>query len=365
MLEGFMKKKFLCLSIILILYFISIHGLSAQEEKSQPVKSAAEVIAKFIEENGSIAAHDKFKELVALKDVEYSFKESEFLKVGYNLFREGETLDAIEVFKMTAAVFPNSYNTYISLGRAYREIGDHDQDRKSVGKAFALQNQSLLAGFMKKNKETLAKTADEVIERHLEAIGGRQNLEKIKTMIITYTALDSIDQKSLITRYFKCPHFVRQENANTGISIATDGKKVWQISSGKWKELKGSNWVYVPDIYGDFIDYNSRGITYDLLGIEAIDRHIYYHVVKKHADGEKRDYFFSAETGLFRMERRDFGVGKDIKSYWDYRRHEGILIPCLFIVTLDVGFGQTHGGILKSIKINVPLEGSFFHKNKN
>jgi len=118
----------------------------------------------------------------------------------------------------------------------------------------------------------------------------------------------------------------------------------------------------VPDIYGDFIEYKTRGITYELLGIEAIDRHIYYHLVKKHTDGEKRNYYFSAETGLFRMERRDFGVGKDIKSYWDYRRHDGILIPHLFVVILDVGFGQTHGGILKEIKINVPIEDSLFRK---
>ena len=357
-----MKKVFLCMSIILVLFFVTSPGPSAQEEESQPMKPAAEIMAKFIEENGSIAARDKFKELLALKDVEYSFKESDFLKVGYDLLRNGKTVDAIEVFKMTLAVFPNSYNTYMSLGRAYREIGDHDQDRKSVEKAFALQNQGLLAGFMKKNKETLAKTAGEVIERYLEAIGGRLTLEKIETMVITYAA---VDQDSLITRYYKYPHFVRQENADTGISIATDGEKVWQISSGKWKELKGSNWVYVPDIYGDFIDYDTRGITYDLQGIEAIDRHIYYHVVKKHADGEKRDYYFSAETGLFRMERRDFGVGKDIKSYWDYRRHEGILIPHLFVVILDVGFGQTHGGILKDIKINVPLEDSLFRQNEN
>ena len=359
-----MKKMFLYMSIILILFFVYSSGLSAQEEKSQPRKSAAEVIAKFIEEHGSIAARDKFKELVALKDVEYSFKEKEFLSLGYDLLHTGKTVDAIDVFKMAAEVFPHSYNTYMSLGRAYRTIGDYDQDRKSVEKAFALQNRGLLAEFLKKNKNTLAKTADEVIEMYLKAIGGSQNLKKIKTMVITYAALDSIDQNSLITRYYKFPHFVRQENADTGISIATDGDKIWRISSGKWEELTDSNWVYVPDIYGDFIDYSSRGITYDLLGVEAIDRHIYYHLVKKHADGETRDYYFSAETGLFRMERRDFGVGKDIKSYWDYRHHEGILIPHLFVVILDAGFGQTHGGILKEIKINVPLEDSLFRKNE-
>ena len=78
-------------------------------------------------------------------------------------------------------------------------------------------------------------SAEEVIERYLEAIGGRQNLKKIQTMVITYSFLDSIDQDSLITRYFKSPHYIRQENTNTGISIATDGKRVWRITSGKWE----------------------------------------------------------------------------------------------------------------------------------
>jgi tetratricopeptide (TPR) repeat protein len=359
-----MRTELLCVAIILVLLLVPLSDFSDQEKESAQIKSAAGVLAKFIEKNGSTAARDKLMELAALKDVEYSFKESEFLKVGYDLLRTGKTNDAIEVFKMTAVIFPYSYNTYMSLGRAYREIGDYDNDRKSVEKAFELQNHQLLAEFLKKNKDTKAKTADEVIARYLNAIGGRQNLEKIKTMVITYAALDSIDQDSLITRYYKFPHFVRQENAGTGISIATDGDKVWRISERKWNELKTSNWDYTPDIYGDFIDYNKRGISYDLLGVEAIDRHIYYHLVKKYPDGEARDYYFSAETELFRMERRDFGVGKDIKSYWDHRHHEGILIPHLFVVTLDVGFGQTHGAILKDIKINVPLEDSLFRKTE-
>ncbi len=359
-----MKKLLLSTAIFLVLSFVPYFDALAQEEESSAMKSAAKVIAEFVEKNGAIAAREKLKELVALKDVEYAFKESEFLSLGYDFLRAGRTVDAIEVFKMTAEIFPESYNTYMSLGRAYRMLGDHKQDRKCVEKAFGLQNRGFLAAFLEKNKDSLAKTADEVIERHLMAIGGRKNLEKIKTMVITYSGFDSIDQDSLITRYYKFPRFVRQENAATGISIATDGDKVWRISSGKWQELTDSNWQYIPDIYGDFIGYSARGITYDLLGIEAIDRHIYYHLVKKHEDGETRDYYFSAETGLFRIERRDFGVGKDIKSHWDYRHHEGTLIPHLFVVTLDVGFGQTHGGILKEIKINIPLEDSFFRKNE-
>jgi tetratricopeptide (TPR) repeat protein len=358
-----MKKGLLFLAGSLALLSFCLADSSAQKKESPRLQSAAEIIAKFIEENGSIAAREKFKELIAQKDTAYSFEEKEFLRLGYNLLRAGKAIDAIEVFEMTAEIFPHSYNTYIMLARAYRMIGDDNQDRKNLEKAFGLQNRQLLTEFLKKNKETMAKTAEGVIERHLAAAGGRENFEKIKTMVITYSALDAVDQNSLIIRYYKFPYFVRQENSDTGISVATDGARIWRISSGIWKEQTGSNWIYVPDIYGDFMDYSARSITYQLLGIESIDRHIYYHLIKKYEDGETRDYYFSAETGLFRMERRDFGVGKDIKSYWDYRHHEGILIPHLFVVTLDTGFGQTHGGILKDIKINVPLENSLFRKD--
>lgn len=359
-----MKTRLFGLAVVLVLLFIPLSDSSAQEKESSPLKSAAEILRKFIEENGSIAARNKFKELIALRDVEFSFNESEFLRSGYDLLRSGKTLDAVEVFKMAAEAFPDSYNVSMSLARAYRALGDQEQDRKNLEKAMALQNRARLAEFLKNNKDHLAKTAEEVIEGHLEAVGGRENLTKIKTMVITYTGFDSIDQETLITRYYKFPHFMRQDIAATGVSIATDGKKVWRIAGGKWEEQSGSSWAYVPDIYEDFIDYGASGITYDLLGVEAIDRHVYYHLLKSHADGEKRDYYFSAETGLFRMERRDFGAGRDIKSHWDYRRHEGILIPHLFVVIQEVGFGQTHGGIVKDIKINVPLEDSLFRKTE-
>ena len=99
-----MKNGLTRLALILVLLFVPLSNFSAQETESPAMKSAAKVIAKFIEENGSIAGREKFKELVALKDVEYAFKESEFLRAGYDLLRAGETVDAIEVFKMTILI---------------------------------------------------------------------------------------------------------------------------------------------------------------------------------------------------------------------------------------------------------------------
>jgi hypothetical protein len=300
--------------------------------------------------------------MMALKDIEYTFQENEFLKLGYELLKSEKAHLAAEVFRMATTAFPSSPNPLFSLARAHRVMGDRALDRENIEKAFELTNQKLLADFLQENQDSMARTAEHVIERHLAAIGGRDNLLKIKSMVMTYSGFDSIDQKTLITRSYQVPRFVRQDNAATGTATSTDGERVWQITPDGWKELTGSNWAYVPDIYGDFIDYGPKGIAYSLIGVEAIDRHIYYHLLKRYADGEERDYYFCAKTGLFRMERRDYGFGKDIKSHWDYRRRAGVLIPHLFIVTLEVGFGQTHGAILKDIRINVPLPDSLFRR---
>ena len=89
-----------------------------------------------------------------------------------------------------------------------------------------------------------------------------------------------------------------------------------------------------------------------------------YRLLKTYQDGHTRDYYFSAESHLFVMERRDFGVGKDIKQYFDWREVQGILFPHLFVVTIKAGLGYSHGAIIKEIKINEPLDDSLFKEMK-
>ena len=127
-----------------------------------------------------------------------------------------------------------------------------------------------------------------------------------------------------------------------------------------WKEMPQSHFKYAPDIYGDFIEYEKKGISYHLIGIEAVDSQIMYRLLKTYENGHSIEYYFSAESHLFVMERRDFGIGKDMKQYFDWREVNGILFPHLFVVTNKIGLGQTHGAITKEIIINEPLDDSLF-----
>jgi hypothetical protein len=149
---------------------------------------------------------------------------------------------------------------------------------------------------------------------------------------------------------------------SAGTIKSTDGNRVWKKEEDIWVEQSSTNdfMVYMPDIYSDFIDYQKKGIAYDFVGVEAIDGEMLYRLQKTYKDGEERDYYFSAETGLFVMERRIFYAGKDIKRYFDYREVKGILIPHMFIVTYKAGLGRHHGGILTDIELNIPLDDEFF-----
>lgn len=56
----------------------------------------------------------------------YYFVESEFNALGYTLVGEGKMKDAIEVFKITVSLYPDSWNAYDSLGETYAAAGNRE-----------------------------------------------------------------------------------------------------------------------------------------------------------------------------------------------------------------------------------------------
>ena len=64
------------------------------------------------------------------------FKESEINELGYHFLNELNRIeDAIEIFKFNISLFPNSSNTYDSLGEAYFIKGDLEEARQNYKRA--------------------------------------------------------------------------------------------------------------------------------------------------------------------------------------------------------------------------------------
>jgi len=124
-----MKK--LILFLIAVLLMISI----VFAQKTKPVKqSAAIIIEKIILHSGITVAKERFFK-IKVDAAHYDFVENEFNELGYRLIQQAKFTEAIEVFKMNIELFPNSVNTYDSLGESYIITENYDLALKNYRKA--------------------------------------------------------------------------------------------------------------------------------------------------------------------------------------------------------------------------------------
>ncbi|MFD2517699.1 serine hydrolase [Salinimicrobium flavum] len=98
-----------------------LHGAEAE----MPRKSLAMEVLPVFSKDGVEAGLARYKELKA--DDTYALNEPEMNQVGYRLLQNGKIKEAIEVFRINVEEFPDSWNTYDSLGEAYMVDGQKDK----------------------------------------------------------------------------------------------------------------------------------------------------------------------------------------------------------------------------------------------
>ncbi len=73
--------------------------------------------------------------------------------LGYQLLGEGEKEAAVRIFESNTREFPESSNTYDSLGEAYKKIGQKERAIQSYRKALELDPSNINARNMLKSLE--------------------------------------------------------------------------------------------------------------------------------------------------------------------------------------------------------------------
>ena len=101
-------------------------------------KPVSEVLFKTIEEKNVEAAIAEFHELKAHQPDAYDFSENELIVLGYILLHRKQITDAIEIFKLSVENYPQSFNTYDSLGEAYMDHGDKELAIQNYQKSLQL-----------------------------------------------------------------------------------------------------------------------------------------------------------------------------------------------------------------------------------
>jgi imidazolonepropionase-like amidohydrolase len=105
----------------------------------QPI---GEILMKTIQEKDVAAAVQQYRYLKATQPGGYDFSENELNGLGYNLLRVKKMSDAIEIFKLSVEVYPQSYNTWDSLAEAYMKHGDKELAIQNYRKSLELNSEN-------------------------------------------------------------------------------------------------------------------------------------------------------------------------------------------------------------------------------
>jgi len=136
----------------LIIYAKDDHPVSQNEEdrlrrtvdwfKNVRTISIGQAIGKTIREQTAEAAIKQYYELKKTQSERYDFSERELNVLGYILLGEHRIKEAIEIFKLNVAVYPEAFNTYDSLGEAYLANDERELAIKNYKKSLELNPQN-------------------------------------------------------------------------------------------------------------------------------------------------------------------------------------------------------------------------------
>ena len=148
----------------------------------------------------------------------------------------------------------------------------------------------------------LAQSTEEVAERYLNAIGGKE-------AIVAFSESKMVGSMSMmgmnipVTMYVKSPGKVRVESQVMGQSIiqATNGETAWMINPmmGSTAPQKVSASEVSDAGIGDdvFLHMGEEGYSFEYKGESTIDGADYYHIYIEAPSG-KQDHYYSKDTGL-------------------------------------------------------------------
>jgi hypothetical protein len=201
---------------------------------------------------------------------------------------------------------------------------------------------SLSLGMMAIAMSTIvsAQTADEVIAKHIDAVGGKQNWTKVNTMKMEAT-ISTQGMDIPITMY-------QVHNKAQKMEINVMGMTGYQIMT------TDAGWNFMPfmgqtapepmtadlvavnkeslDIQGELLDYKEKGHTVELLGKEDIDGTDCHKLKLTRKSGRSSIYFIDAKTNyVVRTSAKVTVDGKEVEQVVNLSNYqktpEGIVLP--------------------------------------
>lgn len=218
-----------------------------------------------------------------------------------------------------------------------------------------------------------AQTADEIISKYVEAIGGKERLSKI-TSVYTEGTIEVMGMQGPVKTYTVNGKGTRQDiDINGAVITSCYGEKEgWSINP-----MMGSTSAETMppaqynagkdgiDIGGMFVDFAKKGYKAELLGNETIGGANTFKIKITSPDNiETTNYFDAATFYLVRTVQQAEMQGQmteTIITYSDYKGVDGYLMP--YKMEMDMAGGQFQMVITFSkLEIDKPIDAAVFAK---
>lgn len=217
-----------------------------------------------------------------------------------------------------------------------------------------------------------AQTAEELVNKNLQARGGIDKIKAIKTLRMT----GRLQQGGFTAQFSQlaiAPNLVREALTVQGMSQiqAYDGATGWQINpfeGRKDAELLGEDdlreLVEEADFYGPLVDFKTKDNRIEYLGHDTVDGDDAYRLKVTLANGDIINYYLDPDTYLeIRTEKLQFirgSVRETFVNLGSYKLVAGVYFP----FSMEQGSKQSPGDPLKitldKIEANVPVNAADF-----
>lgn len=222
-----------------------------------------------------------------------------------------------------------------------------------------------------------AQSAAEILEKMIEASGGRKALKAIKDTTMSGEA-DMIPMRMTgsMTMYHKEPGMTRQDMEFMGMVMtqAFDGEVAWftnpqtgaaQAAPAEMQEYSKKGALEMGNSI--LLDPAKFGVSHEFKGKETIDGKEYYLLERVFASGDTTTFFIDPQTFyVYKQKQKSLDMmGGEVDQeivFSDYRKVDGIPIP--FTMTIFQQGEEFAVITMTEVKFNSGLEDSFFKMEK-
>jgi len=219
----------------------------------------------------------------------------------------------------------------------------------------------------------LTQTADEIVSKYLDAIGGKENIKNLKSLYVESTGdisgIEFVIRETIVNGE---AYKYELDFGQASIISFYSKKGGWKINplTGKinavsMTEEENEEGLFRMNIAAPFINYEDFGYTVALEGEEEVGDKVAQKVKMTDPNNVVSTYYFDKTTGLLiRSVTREESLGQiteSITSFSDYRKVNNISIPYLKVAVNKEGTVNI-SGIVRKVEVNQSFGNDFYNK---